>query len=145
MYVVRDFVWHFQFISNWNWLCLHIMAPSHGEQEALGTANLGKFINIDFRDDYYKLGHMSSKLFGCILTYCLLLRTNFLHNKKTRNNKVPRDIIFFIFYFGPRVYPKGSLVIALVSVCVCVRVSVFEYLRDCSLVFSSFLHEVRAP
>ena len=29
--------------------------------------------------------------------------------------------------------------------CRCVRVSVFKYLRDCSLVFSSFLHEVRAP
>ena len=35
--------------------------------------------------------------------------------------------------------------------CVCpsvrpsVRVSVFKYLRDRSLVFSSFLHEVRAP
>ena len=53
----------------------------------------------------------------------------------------------FQIYFGPRVYPKGSLVIALVRVCVCVcvRVSVFKYLRDCSLVFSSFLHEVRAP
>ena len=46
-------------------------------------------------------------------------------------------------YFGPRVYPKGSLVIALVRVFVCV--SVFKYLRDCSLFFSSFLHEVRAP
>ena len=45
-------------------------------------------------------------------------------------------------YFGPRVYPKGSLVVAL-SAHVCV--SVFEYLRGCSLVFSSFLHEVRAP
>ena len=47
------------------------------------------------------------------------------------------------YYFGPRVYPKGSLVIALFRPCV--RVSVFKYLRDCSLVFSSFLHEVRAP
>ena len=26
-----------------------------------------------------------------------------------------------------------------------VRLSVFKYLRDCSLVFSNFLHEVRAP
>ena len=50
-------------------------------------------------------------------------------------------------YFGPRVYPKGSLVITSVvrlSVRPCVRPSVFKYLRDCSLVFSSFLHEVRA-
>ena len=31
-----------------------------------------------------------------------------------------------------------------VCVCVCVRLSVFKYLRDCLLVFSSFLHEVRA-
>ena len=48
-----------------------------------------------------------------------------------------------LVHFGPRVYPKGSLVIALVrvSVRVCVRL---KY-RDCSLVFSSFLHEVRAP
>ena len=38
------------------------------------------------------------------------------------------------YYFGPWVYPKGSLVIALVRVCVCVRVSV----GDCSLVFSIF-------
>ena len=30
------------------------------------------------------------------------------------------------------------------SVCPSVRVSVFKYLRDCSLIFSSFLHEVRA-
>ena len=46
--------------------------------------------------------------------------------------------------FGPRVYPLGSLVIALVrpSVRVCVRVSVFKYLRDRSLVFSEILHEV---
>ena len=46
--------------------------------------------------------------------------------------------------FGPRVYPLGSLVIALVrvSVRVCVCVSVFKYLRDRSLVFSEILHEV---
>ena len=47
--------------------------------------------------------------------------------------------------FGPRVYPKGSLVIALVCVSVRVCVSVFKYLRDRSLVFSNFLHEVRVP
>ena len=50
--------------------------------------------------------------------------------------------------FGPRVYPKGSLVITSVvrvSVRLCVRPSVFKYLRDRSLVFSSFLHKVRAP
>ena len=47
-------------------------------------------------------------------------------------------------HFGPRVYPKGSLVItSMVRPSVCVFV--FKYLRDCSLVFSSFLHEVRAP
>ena len=39
-------------------------------------------------------------------------------------------------YFGPRVYPKRSFVIALVRVYVCL--SVFKYLRDHSLVFSSF-------
>ena len=35
-------------------------------------------------------------------------------------------VIFETSYFGPRVYPKGSLVIAFVRVCVCpcVRVSV---------------------
>ena len=50
-------------------------------------------------------------------------------------------------HIGPGVYPKGSLVIALVrpSVCPCVGVSIFKYPRDRSLVFSSFLHEVRAP
>ena len=42
------------------------------------------------------------------------------------------------FYFGPRVCPRGSLVIAL-------RWSVFKYLTDRLLVFSNFLHEVRAP
>ena len=46
-------------------------------------------------------------------------------------------------YFGPQVYPMGSLVITLV-VClsVCVFVSVFKYLRDCLLFFSEILHEV---
>ena len=34
-------------------------------------------------------------------------------------------------YFGPQVYSKGSLVIALVRVCV----SIFRYLREGSLVF----------
>ena len=50
-------------------------------------------------------------------------------------------------HFGPQVYPKGSLVIALVRVCVCPCVcpSVFEYLKDGPLVFSNFLHEVGAP
>ena len=42
------------------------------------------------------------------------------------------------WYFGPRVYAKGSLVIGLVRVCVCVGMSVFRYLRDRSLVFSDF-------
>ena len=52
-----------------------------------------------------------------------------------------------ISILDPGFTPKGSLVIALVRVCVCVSlcVSVFKYLRDFSLVFSSFLHEVRAP
>ena len=45
--------------------------------------------------------------------------------------------------FGPRFYPKGSLVIALVRLCVCP--SEFKYLRDSSLVFSNSLHEARAP
>ena len=56
--------------------------------------------------------------------------------------------LFISPHFGPRVYTRGSLVIALVrwsvrglSVCW----SVFKYLRDRSLVFSNFLHEVRAP
>ena len=35
----------------------------------------------------------------------------------------------------------GSIVIALVHLSVCL--SVFEYLRDCSLVFSEILHKVR--
>ena len=47
-----------------------------------------------------------------------------------------------ITYFGPRVLPRGFLVIALIrpwSVCP----SVFKYLRDRSLAFSNFLYEVR--
>ena len=52
-------------------------------------------------------------------------------------------------HFGPRVYPRGSLVIALVRPSVrpwsVVRPSVFKYLRDCSKDFSNFLHEVSAP
>ena len=56
-----------------------------------------------------------------------------------------RDLFLFKKYFGPRVYPKGSLVIALVRVSACVCQSVFKYLRDRLLVFSNFLHEVRAP
>ena len=55
-----------------------------------------------------------------------------------------KSYLFFFFHFGPRVYPLGSLVIALVrvSVRVCVCVSVFKYLRNRSLVFSETLHEV---
>ena len=53
-------------------------------------------------------------------------------------------------HFGHRVYPRGSLVIALVSPWSVVRgpffrPSVFKYLRDRAFVFSNFLHEVRAP
>ena len=60
---------------------------------------------------------------------------------------VPLPLLPEVSNFRPRVYLKGSLVIALVRVCVCpsVRLSVFKFLRDCSLVFSSFLHGVRAP
>ena len=50
-------------------------------------------------------------------------------------------------HFGPGVLPRGSLVIALVrpwSVHGPWSVR-FKYLRDRSLVFSNFLHEVRAP
>ena len=48
----------------------------------------------------------------------------------------------FIFrHFGPRVYPLGSIVITLVRPSV--RLSVFKYLGDRSLVFSETLHEVR--
>ena len=67
-------------------------------------------------------------------------------------------VIFFTeaehYYFGPWVYPRGPSVITLVcQSVVCLSVvhpsvlprSVFEYLRDHSLVFSNFLHEVRAP
>ena len=52
-------------------------------------------------------------------------------------------LIYETAYFGPRVLPRGSLVIALVRPSV--RPSVFKYLRDRLLVFSNFLHEVRAP
>ena len=43
--------------------------------------------------------------------------------------------------------PEGVLSICLCgpSVCPCVCVSVFKYLRDHSLVFSEIFHEVRAP
>ena len=49
------------------------------------------------------------------------------------------------FHFGPRVYPMGSMVIALVSLLVrpLVRPSIFQYLRNRSLVFSETVHEVR--
>ena len=50
--------------------------------------------------------------------------------------------------FGPRVYPRGSLVIALVRwsmVRWSVSWSVFKYLRDRSKDFSNFLREVSAP
>ena len=43
--------------------------------------------------------------------------------------------------FGPLVYPKGALVIALVRPSVCQ--SVFKYLTDGSLSFYETLHEVR--
>ena len=50
--------------------------------------------------------------------------------------------LFISPHFGPRVYTRGSLVIALVHPSVVrpwsVRPSVFKYLRDCSLVFSNF-------
>ena len=51
------------------------------------------------------------------------------------------QVLRHILHLGPRVYPKRSLVIALVCPCV----SVFKYLIDRSFVLSSFLHEVRAP
>ena len=47
-------------------------------------------------------------------------------------------------YFGPRVLPRMYLVIALVCPW-SVRWSVFKYLRDRSLVFPNFVHEVREP
>ena len=57
------------------------------------------------------------------------------------------------YLFGHRVYPRESLVIALVRWSVGPSVvrpsvvcwSIFNYLRDRSLFFSIFLHEVRAP
>ena len=52
-----------------------------------------------------------------------------------------RLTIFLGEHFGPRVYPMGSMVIALVSPLV--RWSVFKYLEDRSLVFSETFHEVR--
>ena len=63
--------------------------------------------------------------------------------------KYLRDRSLFFSNFGPRVYPMGSMVIALVRPSVVhpwsVRPSIFKYLRDRSLFFSNFLHEVRAP
>ena len=54
---------------------------------------------------------------------------------------LPYDVICdaMLLYQKSRVYPMGSLVIALVRVSV--RLSVFEYLRDRSLVFLKTLHE----
>ena len=52
-------------------------------------------------------------------------------------------IRFAIDDFGPRVYPMGSIVIALVRLLF--RPFVFKYLGDSLLVFANFLHEVRAP
>ena len=40
-------------------------------------------------------------------------------------------------HFGPRVYPMGSILIVLVCLSFCL--SVFKYLRDCSLIFLKFL------
>ena len=54
-----------------------------------------------------------------------------------------RDCFKDFSNFGPWVYPRGSLVIALVRRSV--GPSVFKYLRDRSLVSSNFLHEVSAP
>ena len=52
-------------------------------------------------------------------------------------------------YFGPRVLFRGSLVVFLVRPFVRLwsvhGLSVFKYPRNGSLVFSDFLHEVRAP
>ena len=54
-----------------------------------------------------------------------------------------RKVIRFFRHFGPQVYPRGSLVIALVRPW-SFRWSV-KYLRDRSKDFINFLHEVRAP
>ena len=54
----------------------------------------------------------------------------------------PIGFILKFMYFGPWAYLMGSTVIALVSPLV--RLSVFKYLGNCSLVFSNFLHEVSA-
>ena len=45
-----------------------------------------------------------------------------------------------LYYFAPWVYPTGSIVIAFVGPSV--RLSIFEYLRERSLVFSEILYEV---
>ena len=60
----------------------------------------------------------------------------FLSNRLIRKLKkgfIFNDFLPVISHFGPRVYPMGSMVIAIVSPLV--GWSVFRYLGDCSLVF----------
>ena len=45
--------------------------------------------------------------------------------------------------FWTRLYPLGSIVIALVRPSICL--SIFKYLRDHSLLFSETLHGIRGP
>ena len=90
-----------------------------------------------------------------IYIYIYLLYYQVTMNYKIRKRQTKNIYIVFLTYisdslhltsyFGPRVYPLGSLVIALVrpSVCQSVCPSVFEYLGDRSLVFSETSHEVR--
>ena len=81
----------------------------------------------------------------CMIFELIFLVNNMQHKSAQANRLLIRPYLYFVrflpyFYFGPRVYRRGSLVIALVR-----GLSVFKYLRDRSLVFSNFLHEVRAP
>ena len=56
---------------------------------------------------------------------------------------ISRDCSKDFSNFGPRVLQSRSLVLALDRWSI--GWSVFIYLRDCSLVFSNLLHEVKAP
>ena len=86
-----------------------------------------------FAEDFYNHGHFT-ELFSLLL-FC--------------QEQILHLIILVAQMFWtpglPRVYPMGSMVIALVSPSVgpLVRPSVFKYLGDRSLVFSETLHEVR--
>ena len=94
---------------------------------------------------------LSNLISICVVQYVLvlyILKWQTRHNNTTlfmkQINLQVTGVLDDSTYFGPRVLPRMYLVIALVCPW-SVRWSVFKYLRDRSLVFPNFVHEVRAP